>query len=92
LSNALNPRNRKRIAGYLALPPHRFHPAFSRRRRSPDLSLHDAIMPLFCPTGQTNFAKSAIHDFVVISAPRLLCMGLFFDFFVLRGHGPLATR
>jgi hypothetical protein len=38
---------------------------------------HDAIMPLFCPTGQTPLRKIRIQ---VISGTWLLCMGLFSSF------------
>jgi hypothetical protein len=35
---------------------------FFAQGRSRNLRCHDAIVPLFCPTGQANFVKSVFSD------------------------------
>ncbi|UPT84700.1 hypothetical protein HAP41_0000030685 [Bradyrhizobium barranii subsp. apii] len=46
----------------------------------------DGIVPLFCPTDQVDFVKSAVAGYqaIDIAVGQLLCMGLFFDIFVVR--------
>ena len=57
---------------------HRGHPAFQRRAGSGAHSPHDAIMPLFCPTGQLIFVKYELSDFDDLATVH----GIVFDFFV----------